>query len=152
MIDLAASQSATLDARLAELRQTRPDCLYYAVTLTGDTQDRIIFATQTQWVGWSDGHRKDEVRRARLVYPRFVELWIGLDQPYVFVHSAEDISLFLLGGGNALIEQHLATEIFPFLLESEASIHDGEMGFADPGLLGPAAFRRAPTPNCACRY
>lgn len=143
----AGPAGTKLDARLAELSGTRDDCLYYAVTLTADEQGRIIFGTQTEWVGWSKEDCREELRRARLVYPGFVELWIEVGQPYVVVHTVDDASLFLLAGGNALIEQDLARRLFPRLLRAESTAYDGESGFISTDLLDPTAFRRAPTPK-----
>jgi hypothetical protein len=136
-----------LDARLAELTATRSDSLYFAVTLTADAGGRVIFGTQSEWVGWSDENCREELRRARLVYPKFAELWIGLGQPYAAIHTADEISLFLLGGGNALIEENLGRDFFPYLLGTERAIHDGETGFISPGLLDQTAFRRVPSPR-----
>jgi len=107
-----ADNATSLDDRLSRLNVARPDCLYFAITLTANDDGQIIFATQTEWVGWSNEGRREELRRARLVYPRFTELWTNLRQPYVIVHTADEISLFLLGGGNALIEEQLGRSIF----------------------------------------
>jgi hypothetical protein len=97
--------TVSLDTRLSELCMARPDSLYYAITLTADAMGKIIFGTQTEWVGWSNEERREELRRARLVYPQFAELWRNLRQPYAIVYTADEMSLFLLGGGNALVEQ-----------------------------------------------
>lgn len=88
----------TLDDRLAALQQHREGCLYYAITLTADDDLKIEFATQTQWAGWADSEMRHELRKARPVYSRFVELWEGLGQPYAIVHTADELMLFLLGG------------------------------------------------------
>jgi hypothetical protein len=143
----SAEEGTELDARLAELTKTHDDCLYFAVTLTADTQNRVIFATQTEWAGWSKEDCREELRRARLVYPAFTELWIKVGQPYIVVHTADEVSLFLLAGGNALIEQDLARSIFPRLLSAEPTAYDGESGFISADLLDSTAFRRAPTPK-----
>jgi hypothetical protein len=144
----AVSPSAVdLDARLGSLNKARPDCLYYAITLTADENGRVEFGTQTQWVGWKNEEKREELREARVVYPEFVELWQHARQPCAIIHTADEISLFLLGGGNALIEKELARRIFPRLLGPEPSVPDGEMGFTSPRLLPEAAFRRAPSPK-----
>lgn len=140
-------EQGSLDARLAELAETRSDCLYYAVTLTADADGKIIVGTQTEWAGWSGGDRQEELRRARLVYGKFAELWTQVGQPYIAVHTTDEMLLFLLAGGNALVEQKLGEEMFPFLLAPEAVAYDGETGFVSPDLLEQTAFRRAPTPK-----
>src|SRR5258708_22338086 len=161
MSNAVGQNELSLDVRLSELKTARPDCLYYAITLTADSSGKVIFGTQTEWAGWSDKEGCRELRRARLVYPKFVDLWRDLQQPYVIVHTIDEISLFLLGGGNALVEQNLGRDIFPHLLDAGPSILDGEVGFVSPCLLEKTAFRRAPTPKvrmqvlqrdrCRCR-
>jgi HNH endonuclease len=138
---------ASLDTRLRDLNTARTDCLYYAITLTADNSGEVIFSTQSEWVGWSNEERHEELRKARLVYPEFTELWARLRQPYAIFHAIDEISLFLLGGGNALVEQNLGRDIFPHLLGESSSIHYGETGFISPNLLEQTAFRRVPTPK-----
>ncbi|MCP1844629.1 hypothetical protein ACVIHI_002447 [Bradyrhizobium sp. USDA 4524] len=87
-----------LDDRLNALTAVRPDCLYFAITLTADDDGKVIFGTQTEWVGWSDEDRREELRTARLVYPQFVELWRHAHQPYAVVHTPDELCLFLIGG------------------------------------------------------
>jgi hypothetical protein len=138
----------SLDDRLSALSDTRANCLYFVLTLTADKTGQVIFSTQTEWVGWSDEERREELRRARLVYPQFVELWRHVNQPYAVVHTTDELCLFLLGGGNALIEESLARRIFSRIFgDAERCVRDGETGFVSPDLLPEAAFRRAPTPK-----
>jgi 5-methylcytosine-specific restriction endonuclease McrA len=136
-----------LDDRLSALDKTRPDCLYFAITLTADDDGKIIVSTQTQWVGWSNEDRREELRCARLVYPKFSELWKQFREPYAVIHSADELSLFLLGGGNALVEEELGKHVFSDILGVDRSIPDGAVGFVSPSLLPQTAFRRVPTPN-----
>jgi hypothetical protein len=137
----------TLDDRLAALKQHREGCLYYAITLTADDDFKVVFGTQTQWAGWADAEMRHELREARLVYPQFVQLWEGLGQPYAILHTVDELTLFLLGGGNALVEKDLAERIFGEILGAHASIPHGPAGFLAPEMFQPSAFRRAPTPK-----
>ena len=134
-----------MDDRLSALCLARPDCLYFAITLTANEHGQLIFATQTEWAGWSNEGRREELRRARLVYPKFAELWTHFRQPYAIVHTADEISLFLLGGGNALVEEQLGKSIFSNPLGIERSIRDGETGFlcrpGDPGAIATALLK-----------
>ena len=142
-----------LDARLAMLREpsSDPGCMYYAITLTADDSLKVIFATQTQWVGWSDDKMRHELRRARLVHRGFVTIWERLGQRYAYIHTTEEMVLFLLGGGNALVEKELAETTFPFLLAPDVSIPSGIVGFKSPEMFPETAFRRAPTPKLRMR-
>jgi hypothetical protein len=147
MSDSSVDGLTSLDDRLNALREARADCLYFAITLTANDDGKIIFATQTEWTGWSNEARREELRRARLVFPRFAELWTRLGQPYAIVHTVDEASLFLLGGGNALVEQQLGRSLFSHPLGIGRSVRDGETGFVSPDLLPETAFRRAPTPK-----
>jgi HNH endonuclease len=140
-------QATSLDDRLRALDKTQPDCLYYAITLTADDDDKIIFSTQTQWVGWSNEDKREELRSARVVFPKFAEVWKQFRQPCAVIHSADELSLFLLGGGNALVEEELGKHVFSEILGIDRSVPDGAVGFVSPGLLPHTAFRRAPTPK-----
>jgi HNH endonuclease len=137
----------SLDERLSSLSVARPNCLYFAITLTATEDGKIIFATQTEWAGWANEGRREELRRARLVYPKFAELWTHFRQPYAIVNTADEISLFLLGGGNALVEEQLGKSIFSHPLGIERSVRDGETGFVSPDLLPKSALHRVPTPK-----
>jgi hypothetical protein len=75
------------------------------------------------------------------------ELWVQVGQPYIAVHTTDEMVLFLLAGGNALVEQNLARDFFPFLLAPTPVAYDGETGFVSLDLVGENAFRRAPTPK-----
>ena len=123
-----------------------PDCLYHAITLTADDDLKVIFGNQTEWVGWTEDGRH-EIRQSRLVYADFIRAWELLGQPYCFVHTRDELMLFLVAGGNALVERNLAERIFTTHLAPHPSIPDGPVGYKSPDLFEKTAFRRAPTPR-----
>lgn len=137
----------SLDDRLSALIETRPDSQYFAITLTADDHGKVIFSTPTHWVGWSNEERREELRSARLVYPGYVELWKASGEPYAVIHTADELSLFLVGGGNAPVEESLGKRIFSEILGAHRSFRDGAVGFVSPSLLPQNAFRRVPTPK-----
>ena len=63
---------------------------------------------QTEWVGYTDDSMRHEVRQSRLVYADFVDVWDKIGLPYAIVHTIDELILFLVGGGNALVEKTLA--------------------------------------------
>jgi hypothetical protein len=144
---IVQQETTNLDLQLSALSQPRSGELYYAITLIADENDKVEFCTQSEWVGWANEERRIELRQARLVYPKFVELWQIARQPYAIIHTVDEAILFLIGGGNALVEQALARGIFPRLLRSDPSVPRGRAGFVSPSLLQKTAFRRAPTPK-----
>jgi hypothetical protein len=135
-----------LDERIAKLKVARAE-LYYAITLTADDDLNVTFGTHSQWAGWSDPERLKEFRKARLVYPTYVILWEDLGQPYSIIHDADEITLFFLAGGNALVEKNLAEHVFSELLKPEAVVKDGVAGFKSSTMFPNSAFRRAPSPK-----
>ncbi|WP_454647398.1 HNH endonuclease [Bradyrhizobium liaoningense] len=137
-----------LELRLAAMQEASPDagCLYHAITLTADDELNVTFGTHSQWVGWTEDGRH-EIRKSRLVYSGFAELWKKLNLPYCFVHTADELIIFTLAGGNALVERELAEQMFPDLLGPHPSIPHGRMGYQAPELFDQSAFRRAPTPK-----
>jgi len=123
-----------------------PDNLCHAITLTADQNFRVEFGTYSQWVGWTEDNRY-EIRQSRLVYSDYTKIWEKLEMPYYFVHKPDELLVFLVAGGNALVERKLAEEVFPGLLGPQISIPDGQAGYKSPGLFDEPAFRRAPTPR-----
>lgn len=127
-------------------RSSDPKCLYHAITLTADDELKVEFGTCSHWVGWTDDCRH-EIRQSRVVYAEYAQLWEMLEQPYCFVHSLDELTIFLVAGGNALVEKELAEGIFPHLLGPHPSIPDGRAGYKSPEMFDEAAFNRAPTPR-----
>ncbi len=104
---------SNLDAKLASMQEpsSDPDCLYHAITLTADDDLRVTFGTQSQWVGWTEDGRH-EIRKSRLVYAKFADLWKNLNFPYCFVHTPDELTVFLLAGGNALVDASSERKFF----------------------------------------
>lgn len=147
-----AAKQVNLDERLASMQEPPSDldCLYHAITLTADDNLNVVFGTQTEWVGWTDD-RRHEIRRSRLVYATFVDIWKTLELPYCYVHTVDDLTIFLVAGGNALVEHKLAERIFPNQLGPHPTIAHGPFGFQGPEMFDATAFRRAPTPKLRMR-
>src|SRR5215207_4842675 len=97
---IVQQETTNLDLQLSALSQPRSGELYYAITLIADENDKVEFCTQSEWVGWANEERRIELRQARLVYPKFVELWQIARQPYAIIHTVDEAILFLIGGGN----------------------------------------------------
>lgn len=145
MIDVSKVDS--LDDRLRALNtpHPNPEHHYYAITLTADEAGKIFLDTQTWWVGWSDETCRHELREVRPVFYSFAKLWESLRQPYIFVHNADELTIFLLAGGNALVDKNLAQEVFGHVLRAEPAVRIGPAGFVAHDMLTKDALRRAPT-------
>ena len=77
----------------------------------------------------------------------FSETWEELKLPFVFVHSYEDYYVFLLMGGNALVEKTIAEDRLSDVLNPIAVARTGFVGFKPLGALPPVALNKAPTPK-----
>jgi hypothetical protein len=140
---------ADIDVRLNTLKSPHPDadCLYHAITLTADENLKVTFGTCSEWVGWTDDTMRHELRQSRLVYADYAKTWEKIGLPYAFVLNVDDLTMFMLGGGNALVEKELAESVFPKLLKADPVVSIGPQGFKSKQLFDESAFRRAPTPR-----
>lgn len=102
---------------------------------------------QSRWDGWTNEEPPRELRVPRLVTSKFGELWESVKQPYAVIHEPDEMLLFWMGGGNALVEKSLFDAGMSRYLEPAISIPDGAYGFASPEMFEKSAFKRAPTPK-----
>jgi HNH endonuclease len=139
---------SALDRRLSALNRTRRGCDYYLVVLTADEKQKAEIAMSSEWVGWADEDKRWELRRASLVNASAViSTWKALKYPFSVVHTAEEMMLFMIGGGNALVEKELAESVLSKQLKAHPCIPNGLRGFKHPEMFESSAFRRAPTPK-----
>ncbi|MDF8362570.1 HNH endonuclease [Achromobacter anxifer] len=121
---------------------------YYGVTLLCNEQGNIELHSQTYWVGYTDDKPPREIRKARIVDAEYlVESWRQIGQTAFIVNNLDEMQLFFLHGGNAIIERTTAEAVVPEWLKPEESVNVGRCGFASPSLLPSTAFNRAPTPK-----
>ncbi|HEV7246871.1 MAG TPA: HNH endonuclease [Shinella sp.] len=119
---------------------------FYALTLLGEG-DRIVWATQSHWVGFTNDIPPREIREASLAFARVAKVWHDISQPFCVVRSERQMLNFMLSGGNALIEPALFEDAFRDFLKPMISIPDGYVGFAGTSLFDISAFKRMPTPK-----
>lgn len=121
---------------------------YYGITLLCTDQGKIELGCQTCWVGYTDDKPPREIREARIVYAeRLFKSWRMFGQTAFVVNNKEEMQLYFLHGGNAVIERTTAEAVIPSWLKSGESINVGKYGYASPNLLPRTAFNRAPTPK-----
>lgn len=118
----------------------------------GDLSFHVIMLTSrgrslpsTRWVGWADDGRRVELRVADPVDLQFATALGKIGIEPLFVVDGPGVVLFTMAGGAALIEQALAEEFFPELIEPMQSVVWGRAGFVLRAELPPSAFQRAPT-------
>lgn len=119
---------------------------FYTLTLLGENGS-VYWATQTQWVAFTEGKPPRDIREARKVYASFADLWRRVGQPFVVARLPEEVLAFRLKGGHALIEPRLFEAEFPEFLAPRICIPDGLSGFSSASHLDLTALRRNPTPK-----
>jgi hypothetical protein len=136
-------------SRFAEMERLPEDIdtAFYAMTFTADENGNMTWATQSIWAGFDETDSPIEFRQARLVNVRMAHLWADLGQPYVIVRTFEELIIFLMTGGNALIEPAIAEEVLADFLKPYPSLYEGSAGFMAPSLADPRALYKAPSPK-----
>ena len=127
---------STLPERIKSLflAEPRADKCYYALSILLSKTGGFEFSTQTSWVGYTEGSPRREIRKASLVHAdRMLPAWRELGEPGMVINDAEEMTLFLAFGGNAVVEQSLAGSVFPDWLAPAVSVNVG--------------LQRAPTPK-----
>jgi len=78
--------------------------------------------------------------------------WTGVQkQPYAVINSADELAIFMVSGGNALIESTVAGQHLQDFLKPHVSIPHGPSGFKSLTAFDKSAFQRAPTQKLRMR-
>jgi hypothetical protein len=134
-------------------RHPSPDMKYYGVTLLGSEDGQIVTGCITSWVGFEDGDLRREIREGRLMdlveASRHATGWQSIGEGRLVVNRASELLLFLLAGGNALIENSIAEGYKPIsdLLRPQVTVRLGLLGFYSANKQPPSVFNKAPTPK-----
>lgn len=140
---------STLREQVAEITRRFPqsDRKYYALTLLADANGDPTWSCYSHWTGWADVDRRIELRAASLVHAaNMAKLWRDTGVSCLVVHSVEDIQLFFLLGGNALVDKAIAELVVPEMLAPSPAVTTGLIGFQQVESLPRSVFNRAPTP------
>jgi hypothetical protein len=126
----------------------RHDKDYYSLSLLAEENNQIILHGQTMWVGWADEDRKIELREFTHVKAvPMADHWQKCEMPYCVVNDVDDFAKWYITGGHALVENDVATLLFPDSLKPSPSVVLGDLGFTGLRLLPKTIFRKAPTPK-----
>jgi len=133
-----------------ESMRTRPVCNeydYYLITIVADENGNPSWSTQTQWAGFADEEHKIELREASIVCAdRIIELFrIDLKEGCVVVDTSEELSIFLLHGGHAVVEKSLTEKALSEFLKPHPTARTGFTGFQSTENMPNTVFQRAPT-------
>jgi len=121
---------------------------YYAITLTATEQGRVQWETQTCWGGYTDTTPRRDIRVPCEVIPdKMIAIWKEWGQPYVVVTTRRDLSVFMLFGGNALVDTEIAAEHFDFVRTGIVVTPDGLCCDIEVSRVPAAYTQRSPTPK-----
>ncbi|MBK8726605.1 MAG: HNH endonuclease [Holophagaceae bacterium] len=73
--------------------------------------------------------------------------WKVIDEPGMVVNTSDDLALFFVCGGHAVVEKQLAESFVPELIAPFVAVQEGEWGYINPKLLPQSAMQPAPTPK-----
>jgi HNH endonuclease len=126
-----------LAALAAAMKRYVPEGDYYAFTFRANRRGRFEQECFSEFAGWSSRNPRWELRVASLVDPaKMADLWDGVGQQWVSVHTDAHLGIFLRLGGNALVAKEIAQHRLPELLEPREFVHNGEVATNGFGFLG----------------
>lgn len=129
-------------------RAPAPDRDYYAITILGRPDGDLEWHCFSGWVGFSDEERRVELREASIVRAEIVcDLWREIGESCAVVDDLSDMEIFLLIGGNALVERTVGESTIGEFLAPHPVVISGALGYVHVEGLPKGAFHRAPTPK-----
>lgn len=120
---------------------------YYAITIIANQEGKPCWSCYSHWVGFEDDGRKVELRQASLIVaPRLVKILRNdLKEGCFVVDTVEELRVFLLLGGHAIIEKEIAEVALLDILKPQPSVQIGFAGFRVIKDLPKTIFQKAPT-------
>lgn len=123
--------TVVLERLRVELKSIDPSLVYFAFTML-DLDGKRVTSVQSRFAGWPLGRGPGavELREAAPIIPEvMVELWRDLGEAWIVVSTPEHLYLYVLAGGNALVEQSLAARYFGDLVKPHPVVRPGPLGF-----------------------
>ena len=139
-------ETPNLFARISSMQSVMPDSEYYRLTILA-TPDGIVHSTHTHWVGFTEDKPRREIRAPSIINASaYVESWEALGQSSVVVNDDDDLPVYLLIGGNAVIERSIVeTQLADLnVFKTGPMIEHGPIGYTS---LSEIPKNRAPTPK-----
>jgi hypothetical protein len=123
--------SVVVERLRRELTSIDPAQVYFAFARL-EVNGRPVTSVQSCFAGWPDGRGPGavELRQAVPVAPEvMLKLWQDLREQWIAVSTPEHLHVYLLAGGNALVEQSLAERYFGDLVKPHLVVRSGPLGF-----------------------
>ncbi|MCL5424664.1 MAG: HNH endonuclease [Gammaproteobacteria bacterium] len=121
---------------------------YYQITFLSDSSGNLQKSVQTWWDSFTETRPRREIRSGRLFHPEPQKEWLEkkLRQSAVIVNTVEDLHIFFLWGGHALVEKSLGDEYLPDLVGPKVALQDSShRGFVDADSLPKSKIQHAPS-------
>jgi len=138
-----------LSNQVKKLKQRKP-CIasvYYWITILAKGDGRISDSCMSEFSGFTKDTPRRELRRAREINPEKLKSYLEQrgETPLV-VDSEEDVLVFYLHGGHALIEKKVCEEFFPDLAFPHEVVQLNPLsGFTSAELAPQKVLNRAPS-------
>lgn len=130
------------------MTQPDPGRRYYVITVTATQDGKLRWETQSRFEGYTEHPPRREIRVPCEVIPaRMIAIWKELRQPYVVVTTRSDLGVFVMVGGNALVDADLAAEHFDFVNTGIEVAPDGLCSTVELWRVPVEHTQRAPTPK-----
>lgn len=128
-------------------RFPRNEDKYYAITIIANQEGKPCWSCYSHWAGFENDERKVELRQASLVRAsRMLKtLRNDLKEGCFVVDTVEELRVFLLLGGHAIIKKEIAEVALLDILKPQPSVRTGFIGFRAIRDLPETIFQKAPT-------
>ncbi len=129
------------------MRSPRNENEYYAISIIANQEGKPCWGCYSHWAGFEDDEKKVELRQASLVVAvRLVKIFRNdLKEGCFIVDTVEELRVFLLLGGHAIIEKEIAELALSDILKPQPSVQTGFTGFRFTKDLPETIFQKAPT-------
>ncbi|MBU3154475.1 HNH endonuclease [Clostridium estertheticum] len=141
-------ENSKLYDEIVRLRENIPvvDEIYYDISISGTKEGKIKWLCQTQWVGFTDTKPIREIREAREVIPdKALKSYKNINEPAILVNEEEDIFLFMLFGGHAIIKKDLCRKFFENIITPSVAINNYDLGYTHIDSIEKGSLQRAPS-------
>ncbi|MDF1617289.1 HNH endonuclease [Petrocella sp. FN5] len=140
-----------LQSNLERLRnkQIDEDKQYFLITITANKKGEILSECFSQFAGFTKSSKRCELRKARYIDPVYWrDYQKSIGEPALILDNEEDLWVFDIYGGIAIIEESICEEYFPqFTTPFEVIQVDFEYGYVSPELVPKYVFGKVTPKN-----
>ena len=121
---------------------------YYSLVFAASPDGKIYLGGFSEWVDFADKECKIELREFSIVVAeRMAHFWKKFKKPFCVVNDIEDFIKWYVTGGNALVIEYIAKEMFPDSMKPLPSLRLGNKGFNSINILPKTISKKVPSPK-----